>query len=130
MGKMASDTVLDQMLTYIRTTANRISVCETQPTSYTEATTNKGSGGYKLAIKTISSTDFDAVADGDTNGRKVRKKEDAGITVDVTGSAQHVALSYSTSSLLMLVTTCATVTITATNLITIPVWDMEIADPT
>jgi len=129
MGKIVHDDVLDGLLNVIKNNATRISVCETQPTTYTEATSNKGVSGYKLAIKTITSANFTGPANGDTSGRKLTKNEDATITVDVTGSAQHIALSDSATSKLLLVTTCTTLAITAAATITIPAWDMEVADP-
>jgi len=129
MGKSVHDDVLDQLLNYIKNNGTRISVCETQPTTYAEATTNKGSGGYKLAIKTLTSGNYSGPANGDVSGRKLTKSQDDNITVDVTGTAQHIAISDATNSKLLLVTTCTSISITAAGQITIPAWDMEVADP-
>ncbi len=124
MAKSVHDDVLDSALNYIKNNATRISVCSTQPTTYTEAVTT-----YKLAIKTISSTDFTGPANGDSSGRKLTSNEHASITVDTTGTAAHVALSDSATSKLLFVTTCNNVSITASNTITISTWDVEIGDP-
>lgn len=129
MGKSVHNDVLDALLDYISDNADRISVCETEPTTYTEATSNKGVSGYKLAIKTISSSDFTGPADGDTSGRKLASDEHSGITVDVSGTAQHVAFCDAGNTKLLLVTTCNSTAITAANEITITTFDMEVADP-
>lgn len=128
MGKSVHNDVLDAALSYISTNADRESVCETEPTTYAEATTNKGGGGKKLAMS--SSPSFTGPADGDANGRKITVDQKTGITVDVTGDADHVALSDSINSKLLLVTTCTLQTLTSGNTVTIPAWDDEIADPT
>jgi len=41
MGKSCASAVLDAALDYLETNTDRISVCETEPTTYAEATTNK-----------------------------------------------------------------------------------------
>ncbi len=124
MGKSVHNDVLDGSLNITKNNATRISVCSTEPTTYTEAITT-----YKLAIKTITSADFTGPSDGDTNGRKLRSNQHTGINVDADGNAQHVALSDSANSKLLLVTTCTPQQLTAGNTVTIPVWDDEIADP-
>lgn len=125
MGKTVHDDVLDAALNYIKNNATRISVCSTEPTTYAEAITT-----YKLAIKTIAPTDFTGPANGDANGRKITSNQHAGITVDATGNAEHVALADSVSSKLLYVTTCTLQGLTSGNTVTIPVWDCELADPT
>jgi hypothetical protein len=126
MAKWASDTLLDLLLQYLEDNVDRISVCETQPTTYAEATTNKGSGGNKLAIS--STPTFTGPAD-DTSGRKTTVDEEASITVDVSGDAQHVALSKSGTSALLYVTTCTLQALTAGNTVTIPAWKINVPDP-
>lgn len=128
MAKLVADAVLDAALDYLETNVDRISVCETQPTTYAEATTNKGGGGYKLAIS--STPTFTGPANGDTNGRKTTIDQEATITVDVSGDAQHIALCKSGTTVLLYVTTCTLQALTAGNTVTIPAWDIEIADPT
>jgi len=53
--------------------------------------------------------------------------QQATITVDSSGSAQHVALC--SSDTLLYVTTCTAQQLTQGNTVTIPAWDIEIADP-
>lgn len=122
MGKLVDNTVLDGALNVIAT-ASSICVCSTQPTTYTEAITT-----YKLAISATPT--FTGPADGDTNGRKITVDEEADITVDSSGDAEHVALVKATGSVLLYVTTCTLQALVAANTVTIPAWDVEIADPT
>lgn len=124
MGKIVHDDVLDAALNYIKNNATRVCVCSTQPTTYTEAITT-----YKLAIKTITSGDFTGPVD-DTSGRKVSSVQHSAITVDAGGSAQHVAYADSANSKLLYVTTCTAQTLVAGNTVTIPVWKINIQDPT
>jgi hypothetical protein len=121
MAKLVHDNVLDAALNLIKTTANLMVVCSTQPTTRAEAVTT-----YALADVAMTSTDY-TVSNGDTNGRKVRVAAKSAVPVDVTGSAQHIALVDATN--LLYVTTCTTQTITSGNTVDIPVWDIEIADP-
>ena len=123
MGKLVHDDVLDAALNYVKNNSTRICVCSTQPTTYTQAITT-----YKLAIKTISASDFTGPAD-DTSGRKLTTVQHTGITVDTTGDAQHIALCDSANSKLLYVTTCTTQTLTSGNTVTIPAWKISIADP-
>ena len=124
MAKLVHDDVLDSALNYIKNNSTRICVCNAQPTTYTEAVTT-----YKLAIKTIISTDFTGPANGDISGRKLTSNQHTGITVDTTGTATHIALADSATSKLLFVTTCTSQALTAGNTVTIPAWDDEIADP-
>lgn len=124
MAKSVSNNVLDAALNYVKNNSTRISVCSAQPTSYTEAVTT-----YKLSIKTISSADFTGPANGDTSGRKVTSNQHTGVTVDSSGTANHVALADSVGSALNYVTTCTSQALTAGNTVTIPAWKMEIAAP-
>lgn len=124
MGKIAHDDVLDGSLNIIKNNATRVCVCSTQPTTYAEAITT-----YKLAIKTISSSDFTGPAD-DTSGRKLTSVQHSAITVDASGDAQHIAYCDSANSKLLLVTTCTLQTLTAGNTVTIPAWKDNIQDPT
>ena len=124
MAKSVHDDVLDSALNYIKNNATRICVCNAEPTTYTQAVTT-----YKLAIKTIISTDFTGPANGDISGRKLTSNQHTGITVDTTGTATHIALADSATSKLLFVTTCTSQALTAGNTVTIPIWDDEIVDP-
>jgi hypothetical protein len=123
MAKSVADAVLDAALNQIKNNVTQECVCNAQPTDYTTATST-----YKLAIKTgMSGSSFTGPADGDTNGRKVTVNQQAAITVDTTGTATYIALC--TASVLYYVTTCTSQVLTQGNTVTIPAWDIEIADP-
>ena len=124
MAKFQNDLMLDAAFDWLRARVTQMVVCSAQPTSYTEATTTSN---YKLADVAMTSTAL-TISDGDTNGRKVRMQAKSSVTVDKTGTANHVALVGSTGSTLLLVTTCTTVALTSGGTVDIPVWDDEIAD--
>lgn len=123
MAKYLPDAIIDIMLADIRTRVTGISVCSTQPTTYTEAITT-----YKLAdVNGITSTKF-TLGNGDTSGRKIALAAQNAISVDTTGTAAHVAWWSTTGSLLVLVTTCTTQALTTGNTVNVPAHDFEIRD--
>jgi len=126
MAKWINTDVLDGALNVTKT-GTRLCVCNAQPATYADAITN-----YKLAIKTIAAGDFTGPAGGDAGGnsRKITVNQQAGITVDLGGTALFIAVCDSVNSKLLLVTTCTSQVVTAGNTVTIPAFKEEIADPT
>ena len=127
MAKWASDNVMDAALTYVDD-CTLLTVCSAQPTTYAEA-----SSTYKLAdiVLTAGAGNGDyTLANGDTNGRKLTVAQQANVDIDSSGTATHVALSISGSSTLVYVTTCTSQALTSGGTVTVPAWDIEIADPT
>jgi len=124
MAKYLPDAIIDGMLAYIQVRATRVNVCSTQPTTYAEATST-----YKLAVSgtALTSTNY-TVGDGDTSGRKLAVPAQSALTIDTTGTAAHVALTGSSGSTLLLVTTCTTIALTTGNTVNVPTWDFEIRD--
>lgn len=131
MAKWCDDDNMDAMLNRIKNNTTRISLCTAQPTTYAEATTtyDGGASKYKLAIATISSTDFTGPADGDSSGRKLTVNEVVGMTIDASETANYIALSDSSNSELLYVTTCTAQVLTAGNTVTIPAWKITVTDP-
>jgi hypothetical protein len=124
MGKYQIDAMLDAALDYIKNGATQICVCSTQPTTYAQATST-----YKLALRSgLTSGSFTGPGDGDGPGRKLTVNQQATITVDTGGDAQHIALC--SADTLLYVTTCTLQTLTGGNTVTIPAWDIELADAT
>jgi len=121
MAKAVADAVLDAALDKIAT-STIMTACSAQPTTRTEAVTT-----YALADVTIDSGDF-TKANGDTSGRKTTIAQQAGVTVDATATATHVALC--DGSDLLYVTTCTSQALTSGNTVTFNSWKVEIADPT
>jgi hypothetical protein len=120
--KWQNDLVLDQALNYIKNNVTQLAVCSAQPASYAEATST-----YKLALKTgLTSGSFTGPADGTPDGRKLTINEQAGIAVDASGDATHVAICSGT--VLLYVTTCTQQTLTSGNTVTVPAWIIRLAD--
>lgn len=125
MAKKAHDDVMDGALNVVKTNCTRMTACAGEPATFAEANI----GGAKfLADVTLASGDF-TISDGDTNGRKVRVAQKTGVTVDNTGTVDHIALLDVTNSKLLYVTTCTSQVLTAGNSMTFAAWDVEIADP-
>ena len=122
MGKTVNDAVLDGALDIIKNNVVTISVCSSEPTTRTEADAT-----YMLAKKTITGAEF-THANGDTSGRKTTCAQQSAISITNTGTALHVALY--AAAVLYYVTTCTSQALTAGGTVTIPAWDIEIADPT
>lgn len=124
MAKAAPDPVMDAAFDYIDQ-STEMTVCNAQPTTYTEAHTT-----FKLAdVTMVADTDY-TKADGDVSGRKVTVAAKSSVPVDTSGTATHVALTRVADSTLRYVTTCTSQALTAGNTVNIPAWDIEIADPT
>jgi len=130
MAKTVDDVVLDAALNHIKTTADKLVVCIGAPVSYAEANTNSPSG-KRCGQRAITSANFTGPVNGDVSGRKLTVDQQTGITVDVTGTADHVALVDDTASVLLAVTSLsASQAVTAGNSMTVNAFDLEIADPT
>lgn len=122
MGKSTIDAAMDAALDYIGlTNANQIHVCTSEPTNRTEAVTT-----FQLASGTVVGGDF-TKANGDTSGRKHTVAAKAGLTIDNSGTALHVAIT--SASELLDVTTCTSQALTSGGTVDIPAWDHEIGDP-
>lgn len=133
MGKRVNTEVLDKALDVFKTgggtlgPCTRMVACSAEPTTYTEANAT-----YALADVTLSGTDF-TIAAGDGAGntpRKVTIASKSGVTVDTSGTANHVALLDVTNSKLLEVTTCTSQALTAGNTVTFPAWKIELGAPT
>lgn len=76
----------------LKAVGDKMTICETAPASYADATTAKGSGGYMLAEVTIDTSDYTGPADGDLSGRKLTVNAQTGITPSVAGAGGYVAI--------------------------------------
>jgi hypothetical protein len=123
LAKMMSDACIDGGLDYLAT-CTIVVVCSAEPATYAEMATT-----YDLATHVLAGGDW-AKANGDGSGRKVTCAAQAGITIDHSGTATHVAFGISASSTLVAVTTCTSQALTAAGTVDIPAIKNEIADPT
>lgn len=123
MGKSVHNDVLDGALNVIKNNCTRMTLCNAEPTSYTQANAT-----FALADVTMASGDF-TIADGDTSGRKVTVAAKTAIPVDTTGDGTHIALLDVANSKLLYVTTCATQGVSSGGTVDIGSWKVELADP-
>lgn len=124
MGKAAPNSTLDAMLNEIAT-ATRLTVCSGEPANFA------GISSVSLAEVTLTAGagngDY-TIADGDTSGRKITIAQQADLEIDSTGTGTHVTLDDGTD--LVYVTTCTSQALTSGGTVTVPAWDVEVADPT
>jgi hypothetical protein len=85
MTKLSHNDVLDAALSEIAT-SNLMIACSEPPTTRTEAVTT-----FALADVAMAGGDF-TNGEGDVSGRKVTVAAKAGVTIDSSGMATHVAL--------------------------------------
>ena len=123
MTKFLHDDVLDGLLNYIKNNVVEITLCNAEPTTYTQAHTT-----YMLVNQVLDTGDF-TISNGDTNGRKVRVGAQAGLTPTNGGSAIYVALTDTVNSKLLGYTTCPSKTFDTSDLVDIAAFDCEVADP-
>jgi len=129
MAKWVLDKVMEQGLHYIGASCDIIGVCKGQPSSYASAfNTNGGGGDQCMASRsTIASADY-TIGDGDVSGRKITLSKRAGLTITNNGTADHIALGCTGSSLLILITTCTQQVLTSGGTVDINAFDDEILD--
>lgn len=120
MAKATPDAILDAMADAIIAAATTLHVCSGQPANFA------GIAAVALADVAIDSGDF-TKANGDVSGRKVTVAQQSAVDIDVSGTATHIALA--SGSVLLYVTTCTSQALTDTGTVTIPAWDIEVADP-
>jgi len=126
MAKTILAASVDAAYDHIKGKVTGIAVCNAQPTTYAEAFTT-----FNLAKVGLTSTGL-TVAAGDAGGssRKMTTDQKTGVSVLASGTALFIALFGSTSSLLLLVTTCTSQALTSGNTLTIPAFKHEFGDVT
>ena len=122
MAKVAPDATIDGGLTYIDGCDN-LFVCSTQPTTYTEASTD-----YMLATQALASSDI-TIADA-ANGRSATFGAFTAVPILNSGTALHVAVGTAAGTTLRYVTTCDSQVLVAGGTVDIPSWKVNIQDPT
>lgn len=125
MSKKAHDDFMDAALAVIKNSCTRMSACAGEPANFAEA---NAAGSKCLAMVTMAAGDF-TIADGNLSGRKLRIAQKSAIAIDVTGTADHVALLDLSEERLLYVTTCMPQALTSGNSLSLAAWDIEIADP-
>ena len=118
-----NDRVLDNGLTVLNTEANRIDICSTEPTTYTEAITT-----YSLGNETTIS--ISAPGDRGGGGREVTVSAISAGTVTATGTAAYYSI-VDTSNTRLLATGSLTSSqaVTSGNTFTLTSFTVGIPDP-
>ena len=126
MGMWASSDFFKRSLNYLTSQVKIISVCSTRPADSTEAL--KTGGGICMA-RSSSGASCVSAPGSTTNGWTVATTAITSIAVSSSGKADHIALLGSTA-LLLYVTTCTAKNLTTSDTVTIPSFNIRIADPT
>lgn len=122
MAKSVHNDVLDAALNIIKNNATSQIVCSSEPADRAAA--------LAAALATAAMTGADFTVADDTSGRKVTSGAKAGVLIDASGTASHIA--YIDATRLLYVTTCTAQALTANgvNTVSLPAWKIGIADPT
>lgn len=123
MAKKADNLFYDGSFDWLSTNMIRQTACSAEPANYA------GIAAVALATATMAGGDFTKAA-GDTSGRKVTMSAKSGVTIDESGTANHVVL-HDNSAILGYVTTSDALVLTAGagNTVNFPAWKIEIAAP-
>jgi hypothetical protein len=119
-----NDRVYDEGLSTLVSEADRVDICGTEPTTYTEATST-----YTLGNST--SVTLTGPAAGDTSGRKVTIPAISGASVTGSGTAAYFALTDTTASRLLATGSLSGggQSVTSGNTFSLTAVDIEIPDP-
>lgn len=130
MARLADNDVLDNGLDSMKAAVDAVAgemvICEGAPTTYEHANSNKGTGAGKVLARVVNPT---LTIDDDTSGRKCTISEELAITIDISGDADHIALTDG-SSKLWFVTTCTQQALVAAGTVDVPAWKINVKDPT
>lgn len=122
MAKAANDVFIDGGLLRIDDCVT-LTVCTAQPANFA------GIAAVALAAVTLTAGDGNGdytIANGDTSGRKLTVTQQTAISITASGTATHVVLDDGVD---IYVTTCTSQALTSGGTVTVPAWDIEIADP-
>ena len=130
MARFADNDVLDDGLDAMKAAVDAVAgemvICEGAPTTFEHANSNKGTGAGKVLARKVNPTL--TIAD-DTSGRKCTVTAAAGNTIDISGDADHIALTDGISKL-WFVTTATLQALVAAGTVDIPAWKINVQDPT
>lgn len=131
MARYLDDNVLDDGLDTLKAevdaVAGEIVICEGTPTTYEHANSNKGTGNGKVLARKVNPTL--TIADGGVDGRKCTISAEAGVTIAISGTADHVALTDGVDTL-WLVTPGDGQALVAGGTVDIPAFVITVRDPT
>ena len=122
----ASSAFFEQGLNWLKTNGKLILVNTSSPAS--AAAARSDALAQTSSSSPVASTDF-TIAAGDVSGYKITVAQWANLTVTSSGDAKNISITSCSSSDLMYYTTCNTKSLTTSDTVTIPAWDIEIRDP-
>jgi hypothetical protein len=124
MAKSAHNDFYDAALNVIKNGATRMTLCNAEPTTYTQANAT-----FALANVTMASGDFTGPAAGDVSGRKITTAAKSAVPVTTTGTGNHVALLDVAGSKLLYVTTTTPQGVSSGGTVDKGSWKIEIQAP-
>lgn len=120
MTAFICDNILDNGLAYLVANGDRLDICSTQPTTYTQATAT-----YTLGNATCVPG---ALGNGATSGRKTTIGAISGGSVTGTGTAGYFGITDGSSELLVAGALSAPQSVTQNNTFTLTAFDVTIPD--
>lgn len=130
MARLADNDVLDDgldaMKAAVDAVAGEMTICEGAPTTFEHADSNKGTATGKVLARLVNPTL--TIAD-DTSGRKCTISASTGITIDISGTADHIALTDG-SAKLWFATVATSQALVAGGTVDVPAWKINVLDPT
>ncbi len=119
MAKFTDNTVLDAALNEIAT-STAMHLCSAQPANHA------GIAAVSLADVTMAGGDY-TNSDQTPDGRKVTVAAKSGVTVDASGTGNHIA--FTNGSVLKHVATCDAIAVTSGGTVDFPTLDIDFRDP-
>jgi len=116
-----NDVVLDSGLSTLTSNGDRLDICDTEPTSYAEATSTYSLGNSAITIG--------SPGDGTPSGRKVTVGAIAAGEVTVTDTAAYWAITNGTDTLYAVGSLSSPQAVTDGNTFTLAAFDVTIPDP-
>ncbi len=118
MGKLQIDAMLDDGLDYISANATEYYICTSEPADRAAA--------IAASLVAAITPGFTGPVNGDSSGRKITIDAVTDEPITASGTANHLALC--SGSTLLYVTTCTAQALSSGGEVSIPAWDIEIAD--
>jgi hypothetical protein len=131
MAMWATSQFYERGFIWLSSNMTRMLVNTTQPADGSSAV-NDLLAGTSTGAAAMATTDF-SISTGDVSGYKITVGTGSpfsNLPVPSSGTATHISLISSASSSLGYVTTCNSKSLTTSDTVTIPAWDIELRAPT
>jgi len=126
--KWQNDSMLDAALSWVKTNGTKMYVCTASVSSSSTVTYSTIVAAALTGAISMAALASVALAAGDVSGRKLAVPEKASVAVTASGTAARIALVNSSGSVATYITTCTGQALTSGNTVTVPTWDIELAD--